>query len=536
MRKFLPLLFLFLIPALVKAEILVNPSSLTITTKPNTNFRKYFNVTNTGNETTVYVSKQGIVANWCTVEPSVLTIPANQTRSFYCQFVIPDVTGTFQGALVVDTKSVPITITVQKPQEVENVTQESGEFHFLTTTYGVSVQRGYKFIKTFYLRNDMNVRVEVKDFMFSGSGYVVTPEGGKPVRIEAWELGYLDPGDEKMIDVTIDGSLEPGTYKVILEVYGLTPSKRKVTASLSFTINVVEKPSPIPTVKLVCPKEVYEGDEFTIYLENIKPETRIFYSIPLEGKVTRTDTRWEFKASGTKGVYNATLLLLQGDSFETKTCSFEIKEKPRPKVLIVEWKISNSTLSLVAKDRDSGEVLEDALIKVDGNTYTEPIKVAPGKTYLITATYDEYEPFSREIKVPLRMMSIRISPSRPKPGDYVNVSVVSGAKVVPASVTVNGEPYTEPFRVEAGKSYVIVAKAEGYKEAKLTLRIPKPKGFMQSVYNFVSAYWWTPLAILPLFLGFKLLTKRKVPRTVYVPTERGPAERIKRKYEEEGGE
>jgi len=526
MRKLLFfLMFLLIIPSAF--AIKVNPSSLYEKTQPNIYFKRYFNVTNDGNSTlTLYISKQGIVADWCTLEPSVLTLDPNQTKSFYCLFIIPNTQGIFQGALLLDSTTIPITIEVSNITQVE---EETGVFDFLTTSYGVSIQQGYKFVKSFYLRNDMNVRVEVKDFNFIGTGYIVTPEGGKPVRIEAWELGYLEPGEEKVIDVTIDGNLPVGTYKVVLEVIGLTPSKKKVVADLSFTINIVEEASPIPTLKLTCPEEVYEGDAFSIYLENIKPDTKIFYSMPFAGKETRTSTRWQFDCPGTSsGTYNITLLILQEDSLITKECVINVKKKPTPKILIVEYRIENDTLYLTAKDQYSGEVLEDAVIKVDGATYEEPIKVTPGKTYLITASCSGYEPFSREIRVPLKMMTCTYEPKEPKTTDKIIIT----CSVEDAKIYVDNQLYTEPIKLKAG-THRILAQREGYRDVELTFNV---KGVSLFPKLNLSDLWYIVIPAL-LIIGliyFKWFRKPKERVEVkYYPKLTGPLEKVRGKREEE---
>jgi len=551
MRKGVAILSFLLLLPLATAQVSVNPSSLTINTNPNTNFRKYFQISSNFNDTlTVYISKQGIVYNWCTVEPNIIILQPNHTETFYCQFIIPQVSGTFQGYLIidaVDTRNnvvvdgleIPITINVQTTQPNASVGEVEEMFDFLTTSYGVSIQKGHKFVKSFYLRNDMDVRVEVKDFDFVGSGCIMTPEGGKPVRIDAWELSYLEPNEETTIDVTIDGNLPTGTYKCTLEVYGLTSDKRRVVADLLFTINVIEEPSPMPTIKFYCTEEAFEGDKVEVVLENIDSTMRIYHSIPFKGNVERSANKWRFYGSPGKGTYNVTVLISKAGNFLEKHCVIKVKEKPKPKIIKIDYTITGGKLKIIAKDQFTGEVL-NADIRVDGNPYTGPIEVTPGETYLITATYPDYQSASVTVNVPLKKMKVEVTPESPIEGDLILIKCTSGGEEVPCKITVDGKEYKEPVKLAPG-THTIRATLEKYEPVEYILTVSEKPGLKVTQLPIVGAltsYWWVLIIIIGAMVVLKKFKFKaeKIPEPKYYPKAKGPLEKLetKGKYEEEG--
>jgi len=311
--------------------------------------------------------------------------------------------------LIIQTTSADTSITTQEFQQLPPGVNIKLEP--IVNKIIMTIQTETETQKLLSIKNIGNVPVKLQDMFLEN--VIETPSGTKPIAIPDVSLGTIDPGEDLSFTVKIDSKgLKEGTYTPSLYIVGYYNNTR-IQTEIDFQITVISTLAPQETVNvgINAPETVDENEEFTIVVTGVPSDASLF--IPptpnVEGSWNYSDSTWTWKGKITKG--------------GTYTIQIWLMKQVGGSFLPVDSLYATITVRVPEKEKEQSKIV--------------------------------------------------IYPEKPLDGDTVSVKCVDadGDKIQNAEITVNGEPYEEPFMVEGDKTYKIECDAVNYKSSSMDLVI-----------------------------------------------------------------
>lgn len=277
-------------------------------------------------------------------------------------------------------------------------------FSFYTTQYANTIEAGAKIKEHFILRNGLSVPVTLKKIEYSGT--VITDNGRQPINAVQYELGVMQPGEEKtfVIEINTKG-LSPGVWTPIMTVKGLTQDNKIVSASISFVLTVtkaVKSPAP-QNLTIDYPKEVVANKPFNITINGLSSGMSVDmetnpHLIGINVMQEKNKWIWTGKIDENKTQEVTIYVKLLGGIFKTFKFNLTVPKPPKPPepVEIISPQLVWTGDKFTVKTNPEG-----ADIDINGTHYTSPADITlllPG-TYIIKASKKGYKESETTIKV-----------------------------------------------------------------------------------------------------------------------------------------